>query len=213
MLQHELAARVAGAGRRRCVILVVVNAAAAERRLLSGGLCCPECGGVVLPHGFARARPVRGFTETTELRPRRARCPSCAKTHVILPGQVVPRRRDDASVIGRALLRAATGHSGSEIASELGRARTTVRNWLRRFSDNADALQVAATRELLTYDARADPMRLAWLVRPVARAVEALGSAAAAVVRLFGPLPPGTSPWGVASVVVGGHLLTPGFSP
>lgn len=56
-------------------------------------------------------------------------------------------------------------------------------------------------------------MRLPWLATPVERAVEALGAAARSVVRLFGPLPAGATPWGVACVVTGGRLLAPGFSP
>ena len=55
-------------------------------------------------------------------------------------------------------------------------------------------------------------MRLVWLDTSVARAVEALGTAAAAVVRLLGPLPPGTTLWGVACVVTSGRLLVSDFS-
>ena len=213
MLQHELATVGGRVGHGGRLILVTGSAPAAAHSLLRGALSCPDCGGPVAPYGFARPRMLRGLAATTELRPRRARCASCAKTHVVLPGEVVPRRRDDASVIGRALLRAATGARPAEIAAELGRSSSTVRNWLRRLSEHASDLHGFARRALLTYDASADPMRLVWLESPVARAVEALGAAAAAVVRRQGPLPSDATLWGVVCVLTRGRLLAPDFSP
>ena len=116
-------------------------------------------------------------------------------------------------MIGRALLHAATGARAGEIAHELGRSRETVRNWVARFTDNALAAELIGTQALLTYDAHADPMRLVWRATPLARAVEALGLCVAALVRLFGPLRPGTTPWSVVNVVTGGHLLSADLGP
>ena len=44
-----------------------------------------------------------------EVRPRRARCRECAKTHVLLPDLLLCRRVDVIAVIGRALSAAAEG--------------------------------------------------------------------------------------------------------
>lgn len=195
------------------MIVVLSSEQAIARALRAGALSCPACGARVRPWGFARRRVLRTLNGPFAFTPRRAWCPSCAKTHVVVPGEVVPRRRDDAGVIGRALLRAATGARSGEIASELGRPRTTVRSWISRFTDNASAAAAIGTRTLLAFDAHADPMRLVWRQTPLARAVEALGLAAAAVVRLLGPLRPGTTPWSVANAVTRGELLSSGLSP
>ena len=180
---------------------------ALTRTLAAGELSCPDCGASVVPWGFARQRVIRTLAGARTLSPRRVRCRSCEKTHVVLPGEVVPRRRDDAGVIGHALFRAACGARAGEIACEINRSREAVRNWISRFTDNALVAELIGTRTLLTYDAHADPMRLIWRPTPLERAVEALGLAAAAVVRFFGPLPPGATPWSVANVVARGHLL------
>jgi len=216
MLQHELASVTRRRPREHgaaTLILLLGNEHELERALRAGELSCPGCGSRVALHGFARRRVLRTLSGPRELAPRRARCSSCKKTHVVLPGEVVPRRRDDAGVIGAALLRAASGVRRGEIAAELGRSRSTVRNWLRRFADNAPAAERTGTSTLLAFDAHIDPMRLAWRPTRSGRAVEALGLAAAAVVRLLGPLPSGATPWGVANVVTHGRLLAPSFGP
>lgn len=163
--------------------------------------------------GFARRRVIRTLGGSRTIVPRRARCSSCNKTHVVLPSEVVPRRRDDAGVIGHALLLAATGTRALEIAAELGRSRETVRNWISRFADNALVVELIGTRALFRFDAHIDPMRLVWRTTPLARAVEALGLSVAAIVRLFGPLTPGTTPWSVINVVTRGHLLRADLGP
>ena len=184
-----------------------------ERTLATGGICCPDCGACVVPWGFARRRVIRTLGASRTIVPRRTRCSSCQKTHVVLPSEVLPRRRDNAGVIGHALLRAANGARAGEIARELGRSRETVRNWISRFAGNALVTELIGTCNLLAYDAHADPMRLVWRATPLARAVEALGLMVAALVRLFGPLRPGTTPWSVVNVVTGGHLLSADLSP
>ncbi len=71
-----------------------------ESRLAGGQLDCSGCAGVLAPRGWARPRRVRGVGS---LRPRRARCPGCLVTHVLLPVTVLLRRADAVEVIGAAL--------------------------------------------------------------------------------------------------------------
>ena len=194
-------------------LIVLLSSGHALARLRSGELSCPDCGASVVPWGFARRRVVRTLGGPRAVVPRRARCSSCKKTHVVFPGEVVPRRRDDAGVIGHALFRAATGARAGEIARELSRSRETVRNWISRLTDNALVAEVIGTRTLVTFDAHVDPMRLVWRSTPLARAIEALGLAIAAVVRLLGPLTPGATPWSVANVVTHGQLLSADLGP
>jgi transposase-like protein len=183
------------------------------RKLATGEISCPDCGAHVVAWGFARRRVVRMLSGSRTIVPRRVRCRSCHKTHVVLPSEVVLRRRDDAGVIGHALLRAANGARALEIARELGRSRETVRNWISRFTDNALVTELIGTRTLFRFDAHADPMRFVWRATSLARAVEALGLCVAAFVRLFGPLTPTTTPWSVVNVVTGGHLLSAELGP
>ena len=56
-----------------------------EADLVAGRLCCPVCDGPLAPWGFARERTVRLLDETRLLRPRRACCRRCERTHVLLP--------------------------------------------------------------------------------------------------------------------------------
>ena len=58
-----------------------------ETRLASGQLASPGCEESLRPWGWARAREVRGNSET--LRPRRVRCAGCLVTHVLLPVTVL----------------------------------------------------------------------------------------------------------------------------
>lgn len=155
--------RLARGARSARLILLLSSERAIEHGLRAGELSCPACGAPVAPWGLARPRVLRTLAGPRVFAPRRARCSSCKKSHVVLPAEVVPRRRDDAQVIGSALLRAPTGASTGEIARELGRARTTVRNWLRRLEDNASAAQVigGAHAARLRRRGRPDAPRLA----------------------------------------------------
>ena len=199
--------------RSTSLIVLLSNEYVLARKLATGEISCPDCGACVVAWGFARRRVIRTLGGSRTIVPRRVRCRSCHKTHVVLPSEVVPRRRDDAGVIGHALLRAANGVRALEIAREIGRSRETVRNWISRFSNNALAAEVIGTQALFRFDAHADPMRLVWRATPLARAVEAFGLCVAALVRLFGPLRPGTTPWSVVNVVTGGHLLSAELGP
>ena len=115
--------------RSTSMIVLLSSEHVLARKLVTGEISCPNCGARVVPWGFARRRVVRTFGGPRSITPRRVRCRSCKTTHVVLPSEVVLRRRDDAGVIGHALLRAACGARAGEIARELGRSRETVRNW------------------------------------------------------------------------------------
>jgi hypothetical protein len=67
----------------------------ADADLAAGTLACPRCAAPLQSWGHARTRTVRDRgTATVTLRPRRARCPACRATHVLLPAVVAPRRAD-----------------------------------------------------------------------------------------------------------------------
>ena len=89
--------------------------------------------------GWARRRGVRGVGS---LRPRRARCPGCLVTHVLLPVTVLLRRADAVEVIGAALTARAAGLGHRRIAVWLGVPAGTVRGWLRRWGSRLQAVRV-----------------------------------------------------------------------
>ena len=97
-------------------MIVVASPKQAEALLDAGKLGCPGAAGTLRPHGYGRIRRVRSLGEApVTVRPRRARCFSCAATHVLLPAGLVLRRADTAQVIGTALAArpAATGTARS----------------------------------------------------------------------------------------------------
>jgi transposase-like protein len=174
-----------------------------DRLLLEGLLLCPGCEQVLRPWGWARSRSVREVAEVVVVRPRRSRCASCSSTHVLLPELLLARRADTAAVIGEALTAKATGRGHRSIADLLGRPVSTVRAWLRRFAAHAESLRVLFTGLLFVLDPEADGARPAGSL--FADAVEAVGLAAAAAVRMFGPRPA----WQFASSASRGLLLGP----
>ena len=117
---------------------VGVDRAAVETALLAGELGCPVigCRGRLGPWGRARERAVRGLVG--RWRPRRTRCGSCRRTHVLLPASVLLRRADAITVIGAAFLAKSAGAGHRSIAAGLGRPASTVRGWLRRLVAVAD---------------------------------------------------------------------------
>lgn len=174
-----------------------------DRLLLEGLLLCPGCEQVLRPWGWARSRSVREVAEVVVVRPRRSMCASCSSTHVLLPELLLVRRADTAAVIGEALTAKATGRGHRWIAELLGRPVGTVRAWLRRFAAHAESFRVLFTRLLFALDPEADGARPAGSL--FADAVEAVGLAAAAAVRMFGPRPA----WQFASSASRGLLLGP----
>lgn len=174
-----------------------------DRLLREGLLRCPGCEGALRPWGWARSRGVRDVVEVVVVRPRRSLCARCACTHVLLPELVLARRADTAAVIGEALTAKATGRGHRWIARKLDRPVSTVRAWLRRFAAHAENIRVLFTGLLFVLDPEADGARPAGSL--FADAVEVIGLAAAAAVRMFGPRPA----WQFASSASSGLLLGP----
>jgi hypothetical protein len=174
-----------------------------DRLLRQGLLACPDCLQRLRPWGWARSRAVRERAEVVLVCPRRSLCPGCSCTHVLLPEQLLLRRADTAAVIGEALTAKATGRGHRWIAVLLDRPVSTVRAWLRRFASRAESLRVLFTGLLFVLDPEADGPRPAGSL--FADAVEVVGLAAAAAVRMFGPRPA----WQFASSASSGLLLGP----
>lgn len=126
---------------------------------------------------------------------------------MLLPVRVLLRRRDSVEVIGAALLANQAGAGHRRISAEVGVPATTVRGWLRRFAAKAEFLrsQFMALAHVLDRDlGRVEPQGSV-----IADALAAIGVAAAAAVRRFGPSPP----WWFASGASGGRLLSNTNSP
>lgn len=174
-----------------------------ESGLLAGVLVCPLCRGVLGPWGRARERIVRRTGGIELLRPRRAKCRGCGRTHVLLPDVVLLRRRDGVAMIGAALEARAAGAGHRRIAGRLGVPAETVRGWLRRFAADAEAIRAHFTRWAFALDSTLGPVRPAG--SRFADAVEAIGLAARAWVLRLGVASVG--PWSLAAVLSGGGLL------
>lgn len=173
-----------------------------ERVLCAGLLEC-DCGGVLRAWGRARERAVRraGGGED-RCSPRRSRCSSCRRTHVLLPADSLLRRRDAVGVIGAALMVRA---AGSSIASTAGRVVgvpfATVRGWLRRFAVVAGAVRARFTVLAHELDPLLGAIRSMGSV--VGDAVEAIGVAARAGALRLGPV----DAWQFAASATSGRLL------
>jgi len=190
------------------VLTVGNDEAEVERQLLDGSLECP-CGGQLHGWGHALDREIRLGGETRRrLRPRRAICGGCRRTHVLLPARMLARRADSAAVIGEALVLAAAGLGCATIAGRLGRAAATVRGWLRRFAARAEALRSAFTMLACALDP--DPLLPGPAGSPAADAVTAILAAALAAARRWEGAASVLSPWELASAVTSGGLLSPG---
>jgi hypothetical protein len=186
---------------RAFVLAMTVDPSVVEADLAAGRLCCPGCGGRLAGWGYAREREVRMLDGVRSLRPRRACCGACEKTHVLLPAWSVPRRRDGAEVIGSALLANAEGAGHRTIAARLGRPPGTVRGWLRAFARRAETLRAAAVRWTQALNLAREPARAAG--SPLADAVEAIGSAVRECRLQLGIR---AGPWELAVALTGGLL-------
>jgi len=179
-----------------------------EGLLAAGQLACP-CGGRLAGWGHGRVREIRlGGAARRRLRPRRARCDGCGRTHVLLPVWVLARRADSAVVIGEALALAAAGLGCASIAGRLDRAVATVRGWLRRLAVRAEALRSAFTA--LACELDPDPLLPGPSGSAAAGAVAAIVAATVAAARRWGGAASALSPWELASAVTSGLLLGPG---
>lgn len=184
------------------MLIVSPNPDRVEADLAAGAVTCPNCSGTLRPWAWARRRFIRAGNGPLELRPRRTRCGSCGKTHVLLPDVVLLRRVDAVAVIGAGLLAGAEGAGHRWVAAALDRPASTVRGWLRRARVAAERIRV----HFITWAARLDPL----LVPPapagsaLADAVEAVALAARALSLRLGPRPV----WSVASSLTAGTLLS-----
>lgn len=172
-------------------------------RVLRAGLLECDCGGQLRPWGQARERGFRRAGGDEERRsPRRSRCSSCGRTHVLLPADSLLRRRDAVGVIGGALTARAKGSSMATVAAGVaGVAFATVRGWLRRFAVVADAARARFTVLAHDADPLLGPIRATGSV--VGDAVEVIGQAARAAALRLGPI----DAWRFAAVATGGRLL------
>ena len=93
-------------------------------------------------------------TATLVLRPRRARCPACRATHVLLPALVAPWRADTTAGIGAALQASAAGAGYRRIAAQLDRLASTVRRWPHRVAARAAVGWIARVDRVLLLGGR-----------------------------------------------------------
>jgi len=184
------------------VLMVGTDQAAVETELLAGRLSCPTCAGELGPWGHARPRVLRrrGARED-RICPRRGRCRSCAKTHVLLGDDALLRRRDEVSVIGEAIEAKAAGMGHRRIAVRLEVPAWKVRRWLRRFATRALAIWEHFCRWAFSLDVSLGPTGPSG--GAFIDALEAIAVAARAAVLRHGPRPA----WRFASFASGGMLL------
>jgi uncharacterized membrane protein YkvA (DUF1232 family) len=129
-------------------------------------------------------------------------------THVLLPVTTLLRRADTAAVVVSALAAKATSRAGfRRIAAELARPTETVRGWLRRFAERAEAVRSVFTVWLRAVDA--DPVMPDAAGSGFADAVTVIAAVATAITHRFSL--PMVSLAGVAVAVSGGRLLAPGW--
>lgn len=175
-----------------------------ERDLMAGELACPDCRGELRPWGHARPRWLRTLHDRRRIRPRRACCRACGRTHVLLPGVMLDRRADAVEVIGQALIAAADGEGHRPIAARLGRPAATVRGWLRRFAARAQQTAVHAVGVVYRHDLAAVRVEPTEGVSPTRAALELLARAAAAVELRMGQA---RCRWQVVSALCSSRLL------
>jgi hypothetical protein len=191
------------------VLTVNADEGDVERRLAAGGLACPGCSGVLAGWGGARERRVRGLGgAVSRVRPRRAACRCCRRTHVLLPVTLLSRRYDEAAVIGTALEAKAAGAGHRSIAVMLGRPASTVRGWLRALAGSAE--QVRRWFVALATGLGVDPPLPAPAGSPLADAVAAVAAAAMAAAGFLGVGE--VARWRLAAAVTGGLLLAPSWA-
>ena len=177
-------------------MLLCLDAAKAARDLAAGTLACPSCADGRLArwgHGAERVIRLRDG-RAARLRPDRARCRSCRRTHILLPSWCAPRRADGIEVIGAATGAAMAGAGHRPIAAALGVPPGTVRGWLRRLRARAGALRSHAIGELtqLGFYPPGPPREPAG--SPLADALNAVAAAADCAIRQFGLGPERTWP-------------------
>jgi hypothetical protein len=129
-------------------------------------------------------------------------------THVLLPVLALLRRLDLAPVIVEALVaRHVEGRTRVELTRSMCAPWDTVRGWLRRFERRAVEIRAEFAGLAHRWDADLGPIEPRATV--AMDALEAMGVAAAAAVRRFGPTPL----WALVAGASGGRLLANTSSP
>jgi hypothetical protein len=132
----------------------------------------------------------------------RGRCTPCDDTHALLPAFVAKNRLDSVETIGLTLEAVCSAARGVQrAADQLGVPSTTVRGWVRRFSQRAPDLAVAFSA--LAIELGADV--LTPLADPARHALASIAHCWRAAAAL-----PGwrlVHPWRFCSTVCGGALL------
>lgn len=192
-------------------MIIVLDAVQAEADLTAGRLACPRCAAPLRPWSRTRTRRVRSRDGTSRsIRPRRARCPSCRVSQVLLPAWCQPRLADATEVIGAALAAKAAGRGHRAIAAELARAPATVRRWLRRARDphHLTWLRRLGVQHAGRLDAEVLANGLAPQPTVLGDALEALAAAVHAWRRRSGRPADG---WTLIGALTGGRLLAAPF--
>ena len=132
------------------MVTVRGSGSSVESRLSRGVLRCP-CGGVLARWGFARFRLIAMPDGWVPFRPRRGRCRSCGRTHVLLPAVLWSRRRYGALVIMTVLVLGAEAAAAGRAAARPWAAgpgggrrmvpASTARSWRSRFASRAGVLR------------------------------------------------------------------------
>jgi hypothetical protein len=168
-------------------VLLCADAAAACADLAGGLLACPSCGiGRLARWGHGRERVIRLLDgATTRLRPDRARCRSCRRTHILLPSWCAPRRADAIEVIGTGLAAALGGAGYTQIGAQLGVPPGTVRGWLRLLRCRAEEMRCFAMHQLGAIGGT-DPALPEPVASPLHDALNAVAAAAHAAITGHG---------------------------
>ena len=126
----------------RCA-LDVAGYAAAGQLVAVPQQVCPDCGrGLVGWSGYWRwARAQRIAEQRVWI--RRGRCPTCRRSHALVPDVLLARRLDGVETIGRGLALTVGGLGLRTVAQLLNVPHTTARSWWRRFRARAPTLVAA----------------------------------------------------------------------
>jgi len=109
-------------------------------------------------------------------------------------------------VVGPALLSSAQGDSHRTIATDLGLPADTVRGWIRKLTGQAEWLGTTGTVAAHMFDANLPDLLSTQVQSPLAKAISALGAAAAAARLMFRPI---ATPWEFLAAIAQGQLLAP----
>jgi hypothetical protein len=182
------------------LLTVGTNQDGVELALRAGEISCPCDDRVLRPWGYGRPRTIRFSDGKRSITPRRARCRSCRRTHVLLPTNLLFRRKDSACVTGSGLSLAAGGMGPVEVADTLDRSQSTVRDWKRRILDHATEIREYFTCLAVRLDATVE---ITPTGNAFADAIAAIGAAGrAAVLRQVTK-----HPWHFASFATNSRLL------